>query len=145
MPIQEIDGPAIIILYASQAGTSKDFAEDIQASATNYGFATKIRALDSAAESVPKNQTVVIITPSYKGMPTGNTKECVSWLEANTDSETLEGISYAVYGVGNSYWTITYYRILKLIDQLFEKMESGRFVETGHVDIKTDIVEPWED
>ncbi|OCL14690.1 bifunctional P-450/NADPH-P450 reductase [Glonium stellatum] len=142
---QASGGNRLTILYGSQSGTCKAFAEDLQTSASNYGFSAKIETLDNATERVPKDHPVVIITPSYEGKPADNAKKFVSWLEANSDSKILENVSYAVFGVGNSDWVSTFHRVPKLIDQLFEKMGASHFTASGFVDVKNDVVGPWED
>ena len=142
---QTSTGNRLTVLYASQSGTCKAYAEDLQTNASNYGFSATVKTLDNATERVPKDHPVIIITPSYEGRPADNAKKFVSWLEANSSSKILENVSYAVFGVGNSDWVSTYHRIPKLIDQLFEKMGATRFTATGFVDVKNDVVGPWED
>lgn len=135
----------LTVLYASQAGTCKAFAQDLQDNGPNYGFAVDVQILDSATENVPKDHPVVIITPSYEGRPAPNAKKFVSWLEANADSKLLDGVNYALFGAGNSDWVDTHQRIPKMIDSLFEKMGATRISRTGFVDVKGDLVGPWED
>jgi cytochrome P450/NADPH-cytochrome P450 reductase len=136
----------ITILYGSQAGTCKTYAEELESNASRYGFKASVRTLDSATESIPKDGPIVIISPSYEGQPADNAKKFVKWLEANqTSANMLEGVKYAVFGVGNSDWGTTFHRVPKLIDDLFEKMGAQRFTKTGFVDVKYDIIGPWED
>jgi cytochrome P450/NADPH-cytochrome P450 reductase len=135
----------ITILYGSQAGTCKTYAEELESNASRYGFKASVRTLDSATESIPKDEPIVIVSPSYEGQPADNAKKFVKWLEANQSSANmLEGVKYAVFGVGNSDWGTTFHRIPKLLDDLFEKMGAKRFTKTGFVDVKYDIIDPWE-
>lgn len=135
----------ITVLYGSQAGTCKTYAEEIKSNARRFGFQANIRTLDSATEQVPKEQPVIIIAPSYEGKPADNAKKFVTWLENNASSNILDGVKYAVFSVGNSDWATTFHRIPKLIDELFEKMGASRFTKTGFVDVKYDVIGPWED
>ncbi|KAF1936809.1 bifunctional P-450/NADPH-P450 reductase [Clathrospora elynae] len=138
------EGKPITVLYGSNAGTCKSYAEDLETNAPRFGFRATVRSLDSATEHVPKDQPVVIIEPSYEGKPADNAKKFTAWLEANANSNLLEGVQYAVFGVGNSDWTHTYHRIPKLTDELFDKMGAKRFTENGDVNVKEDIMGPWE-
>ncbi|EFQ89396.1 hypothetical protein PTT_14357 [Pyrenophora teres f. teres 0-1] len=138
------DAKPITVLYGSNAGTCKSYAEDLETNASRFGFKANIASLDSATEHIPKDQPIVIIEPSYEGKPADNAKKFTAWLEGNADSKQLEGVRYAVFGVGNSDWTHTYHRIPKLTDSLFEKMGAKRFTEIGLVNVKEDIMGPWE-
>ncbi|KAF2470639.1 bifunctional P-450/NADPH-P450 reductase [Lindgomyces ingoldianus] len=135
----------ITILYGSQAGTCKSYAEELEGNAPRFGLKAKVETLDSATEAVPKDQPVIIIASSYEGKPADNAKKFVQWLECNSSSKILEGVNYAIFSVGNSDWANTFHRVPKLIDELFEKMGAQRLTKTGFVDVKYDIMGPWED
>lgn len=139
------DVKPITILYGSQAGTCKTYAEEIESSASRYGFKATVQTLDSATEHVPEGQPVIIIAPSYEGKPADNAKKFCSWLELNASSKLLEGVNYSVVGVGNSDWASTFHKVPKRIDELFEKMGAKRFTNTGFVDVKYDVMGPWEE
>lgn len=135
----------LIILYGSNAGTCKSYAEDLAGQAEERGYDPKINTLDSACEHFTTDP-VVIITASYEGKPTDNAKKFVTWLEVNVNkSDLLKGVKYSVFGVGNSEWVSTYQRIPKLIDETLSKLGAARQRETGFVDVKGDVVGPWED
>lgn len=138
------DTKPITVLYGSNAGTCKSYAEDLETNASRFGFKANVASLDSATEHIPKDQPIVIIEPSYEGKPADNAKKFTAWLESNANSKLLEGVQYAVFGVGNSDWTHTYHRVPKLTDGLFEKMGAKRFTGTGLVNVKGDIMGPWE-
>jgi cytochrome P450 / NADPH-cytochrome P450 reductase len=136
----------LTVLYGSQAGTCEAFAQEIESNAARYGFKARIATLDSATEYVPKDQPVIVICPSYEGKPADNAKKFVTWLEANASNpKLLEGVRYAVFAVGNSDWVDSFHRVPKLIDSLFEKMGAERHLPTGYVDVKYDIMGPWDD
>ncbi|KAF2730502.1 cytochrome P450 [Polyplosphaeria fusca] len=136
----------VTVLYGSQSGTCKAYAQDIESNAPRYGFKATVDTLDSATENIPKDQPVIIICPSYEGRPADNAKKFVTWLQANADSpKVLDGVNYTVFGVGNSDWVDSFHRVPKLIDELFEKMGAHRRMPTGYVDVKYDIMGPWEE
>lgn len=138
------DMKPMTVLYGSNSGTCKSYAEDLETNASRYGFKAHVNSLDSATELIPKDQPIVIIEPSYEGKPADNAKKFTAWLESCSDSKILEGVQYAMFGVGNSDWTHTYHRVPKLTDELFEKLGARRFVESGFVNVKEDIMGPWE-
>jgi len=147
-----VKGPAekegekhITVLYGSQAGTCKTYAEDIKSNAARHGFKATVKTLDAATESVPKGEPVIMIIPSYEGQPADNAKKFVKWLEQNSSSKMLQGVKFSVFGVGNSDWGTTFHRVPKLVDGLFEKMGAERITKTGFVDVKYDIIGPWEE
>jgi cytochrome P450/NADPH-cytochrome P450 reductase len=133
------------VLYGSNAGTCKSYAEDMKTNAPRYGFRANVRTLDSATENIPKDQPVIIIEPSYEGKPADNASKFTSWLESNANSSIMDGVQYAVFGVGNSDWTQTFHRIPKLTDDLMENMGGKRCALFGSVDVKEDIMGPWEE
>jgi cytochrome P450/NADPH-cytochrome P450 reductase len=135
----------ITVLYGSNAGTCKTYAEELSSNAPRYGFKANIGTLDSATEHIPTDQPVIIISPSYEGKPEDNAKKFCLWLQTVTTNDQLKGVNYSVFSVGNSEWTHTFHRIPKLIDEHFEKLGAKRFTKTGFVDVKYDIVGPWED
>ncbi|KAF2088806.1 cytochrome P450 [Saccharata proteae CBS 121410] len=145
-----IDGPdmapkPITVLYGSNAGTCKAFAEDIQTNASRYGFAADVQTMDHATEHIPTDQPVIIITPSYEGKPPDNAKKFVTWLESVAGEQKMKGVNYTVFGVGNSEWASTFHRIPKLVDELMNKMGGKSILPAGFANAKEDIVGPWEE
>ncbi|KAL5412471.1 hypothetical protein PMIN06_008411 [Paraphaeosphaeria minitans] len=135
----------ITVLYGSNSGTCKTYAEELETSAPLFGFKAKVGTLNSATEHVPNDQPVIIISPSYEGKPADNAKKFCQWLQSVKTNDQLKGVNYAVFSVGNSEWAHTFHRVPKFIDEQFEKLGAQRFTETGFVDVKYDIVGPWED
>jgi len=141
--------PKLLILYGSNSGTCKALAEDLQTNANSRaGYEATVETMDRATEHLPLDGTpVVIVTPSYEGKPADNARKFVTWLEMSTSQgkTNLQGLKYAVYGAGNSEWTNTFHRIPKLVDELCSKLGGTRICPAGLVDVKEDIVGPWED
>lgn len=143
------DKPKLLILYGSNAGTCKALAEDLLTTANNRaGYDATAVTMDHATEHLPADGTpVVIITPSYEGKPADNAKKFVTWLELSESEgkNNLKGLKYAVFGAGNSEWVTTFHRIPKLVDELASKLGGTRICPAGYVDVRGDIVGPWED
>jgi cytochrome P450/NADPH-cytochrome P450 reductase len=136
--------PPLSILYGSNAGTCKSMAEDLEASAGG-SFEVTVLPMDRATENLPQNGPVVIISPSYEGKAPDNAKKFMSWLEAASDKKVLEGVNFAVFGVGNSEWSQTYHRIPKRVDEIMPELGANRIQPADFIDVKEDIVGPWED
>lgn len=137
----------VAIFYGSNSGTCKRFAEDVRSSLPTFGFACHAsQTLDAATDNLPRDRPVVIIAPSYEGLPSDDSKKFVSWLKAHTgDSKALEGVSYSVCAFGNSDWVNTFHRIPKLIDDLMQKQGAQRFAPLGLVDVAGDVYDTFED
>ena len=147
----EIQGSktSLRIVYGSNSGTCKALAEDLQTTANNRaGYNATVETMDHSTEHLPTDGTpVIFIAPSYEGMPPDNAKKFVSWLEMNAANgkESLKGLKYSVFGVGNSEWVRTFHRVPKLVDELGSKLGGSRICPPGFVDVKGDINGPWED
>ena len=67
---QDMSGKTpLYILYGSNSGTCETFAQRVASDAPAHGFRPLIGTLDSAAEKIPSNGPVVIITASFEGEP----------------------------------------------------------------------------
>lgn len=143
-PIAGREKSKIVIAYGSNAGTCKAFAEDLQTNAPEFGFEASIMTLDQATENIPKDIPFVIITSSYEGKPPDNAKKFVSWLEVSNSASTLDGVQYALFGVGNSEWASTYHKVPKVIEDLIRKQGAKQICDSSFADVKRDCTGDWE-
>ncbi|PBK73968.1 cytochrome P450 [Armillaria solidipes] len=123
----------LYVLYGSNTGTSEAFAQRIASEAATYSFAAKIGTLDSITGQLPTNGPIVIVTASFEGEPADNATRFVDWL-SNLQGDELRGVSFTVFGCGNSDWVQTYQKIPKLCDELIEKHGGRRLLERGEGD-----------
>jgi cytochrome P450/NADPH-cytochrome P450 reductase len=89
------------VLYGSNTGTCRTFAERLALNANAHGFEAVTSDMDVCTGQLPKSQPVIIITASYEGQPPDNAARFVGWLQ-NLDSKPLENVQYAVFGCGHS-------------------------------------------
>lgn len=66
-PLDVAGKTPLYILYGSNSGTCESFAQRIASDAPGHGFRPSIGTLDSAAEKIPSNGPVAIITASFEG------------------------------------------------------------------------------
>ncbi|KAI1756808.1 cytochrome P450 [Xylaria castorea] len=137
-------GESLLILYGSNAGTCKYFAEDLETAARDRGFKPTVKTMDEGTERLSKDISVAIITPSYEGKPADNARKFVSWLEAS-QPDKLKDVQYAVFGAGNSEWASTFHRIPKLVDEMMPKLGAKRIISPKFVNVKEDLIGPWDD
>ncbi|KAJ2997809.1 hypothetical protein NUW58_g531 [Xylaria curta] len=143
-------GQKITILYGSNSGTCESLAQRLASDASRHGFAVdKVDCLDTANGALPKNQPVIVITASYEGEPPDNAALFCSWLAGSKDEKLLQGVDYAVFGVGHHDWAQTFHRIPKLVDTKLEENGATRIADiglsdAGSTDTFTDF-ETWED
>ncbi|MCJ1281918.1 hypothetical protein MMC26_001241 [Xylographa opegraphella] len=121
------------ILYGSNTGTCESLARTLANSASSRGYKSLVQTLDSAADKIPKDQPVVIITASYEGQPTDNATYFMEWLQGLKD-DRLDGVKYAVFGCGHRDWQATFQKIPTAIDNLFETHGSKRLAARGNAD-----------
>lgn len=135
----------ITVLHGSNSGTCESLSLHFTRDASRYGFDATMLPLDSALEKLPTDRPVIILTASYEGHPAANAVKFVSWLE-KVKKPILSGVSFAVFGCGNSDWAATFHRIPKLIDRLLSDAGAKRLIELGLVDVfSMPIQETFED
>ncbi|KAK0947242.1 hypothetical protein LTR29_001197 [Friedmanniomyces endolithicus] len=142
------EGLPLSVLYGSNSGTCEAFAQTLAADAGAKGFNATVQTLDSAKQSLPPGQPVVIITASYEGEPCDNAAHFYDWLQNLKDGERIES-DYAVFGCGHSDWSKTFHKIPNSIDALLEQHGGSRMCARGSADAaKGDMMsafQTWED
>jgi cytochrome P450/NADPH-cytochrome P450 reductase len=91
----------LTILYGSNSGTCEALAQSLATVAGSHGYEVRVNTLDSATGKVPKDQPLLIICPSYEGQPPDNASQFSAWLEGLKNKDSLSGVQFAIFGVGN--------------------------------------------
>ena len=99
------------ILYGTQTGTAEKFAKTLKSQLESaYGSTTAFHLVDAenynAEERLAKEKFVIFIVATYgDGEPTDSALELHDYLkrqvEMDEDGISLQGVSYAVFGLGN--------------------------------------------
>ncbi|KAM5540828.1 hypothetical protein V8D89_005472 [Ganoderma adspersum] len=114
----------LFIMYGSNTGSSKSFAERLASDAPTHG----------TSRALPKGGPIVIVTASFEGLPADNAGHFVSWLESVKDAGAFADVKFAVFGCGNRDWVNTYQRVPQLVDNALEAHGATRLAKRGEGD-----------
>ena len=132
------------MLYGSNAGTSKDFAQRIANDAGRRGYSPTIGPLDEAAGGLPTEGLVAIVASSYEGQPPDNARKFMAWTEG-LQPGALAGVRYTVFGNGNKDWARTYQEVPKAIDARLEAAGAARIYARGEANARGDFFGDFEE
>lgn len=139
-------GTALTLLHGSNLGTCAGIARDLATDGDERGFAPSVAPLDDAVDRLTAGDgPVVIVASSYNGRPTDDAARFVEWLDGLRPG-TLDGVRYAVLGVGDRNWAATYQRIPALIDERLSAAGATPLLERGAADASGDFagtVDRW--
>ncbi|SFT79331.1 bifunctional cytochrome P450/NADPH--P450 reductase [Arthrobacter sp. ov118] len=137
-PAAAPNGVPIRVLYGSNAGTSKDFAQRIANDAGRRGYSPTIGTLDEAAGGLPTEGLVAIVSSSYEGQPPDNARKFLAWT-VGLQPGSLAGVKYTVFGNGNKDWAQTYQEVPKAIDARLEAAGAVRVYARGEANARGDF------
>eukprot|EP00929_Paragymnodinium_shiwhaense_P092936 TRINITY_DN5298_c0_g1_i3.p1 TRINITY_DN5298_c0_g1~~TRINITY_DN5298_c0_g1_i3.p1 ORF type:complete len:983 (+),score=124.01 TRINITY_DN5298_c0_g1_i3:132-2951(+) len=137
----------LLILHGSNGGSTKAFAYAAGQEARRLGFVPQIAELDAYA-NLPTikavAQHVLIVSATYNGLPPDTAVAFVDRIKAS-QSQILEGLSYAVFGCGNTQWANSYQKIPDLLDERLQMCGATRLQNRGQGDSAADIDSAFED
>nr|ANE10102.1 NADPH-cytochrome P450 reductase [Rhopalosiphum padi] len=128
-------GRSLVVFYGSQTGTAEEFAGRIAKEGARYkmkGMVADPEECDMAdlveMKEIQKSLAIFCIATYGEGDPTDNAMDFYEWLQ-NGDAD-LEGLNYAVFGLGNKTYE-HYNEIAIYIDQRLEELGATRVHEIG--------------
>ncbi|MGW7415897.1 bifunctional cytochrome P450/NADPH--P450 reductase [Streptomyces sp. NPDC054863] len=137
---------ALTVLHGSNLGTCAGIAQDLAADGGRHGFTAVVAPLDErAGRLTAADGPVVIVAASYNGRPTDDAAQFVDRLEGLAPG-SLDGLRYAVLGVGDRNWAATYQRVPALIDERLRAAGAVPLLERGIADASGDFagaVDRW--
>ena len=95
------------MLFGSNLGTAESLAARLAEEGTERGFDVTVGALDDHVDDLPTGGALVVVTASYNGTPPDNAAEFCRWI-ASAAPDAAQGVSYSVFGCGNTEWAATY-------------------------------------
>jgi cytochrome P450/NADPH-cytochrome P450 reductase len=134
----------LLVLYGSNLGTAEELASRVADLAGVNGFATTLAPLDDFVGKLPEQGGVLIFCASYNGAPPDNATRFVNWLGSDLPNEAFAGVSYAVFGCGNSDWQATYQSIPRVIDDQLKAHGGKNVFERGEGDARDDLEGQFE-
>ncbi|MGW3514480.1 bifunctional cytochrome P450/NADPH--P450 reductase [Streptomyces hydrogenans] len=146
--VRRATGTALTLLHGSNLGTCAGMARDLAADGDEHGFTTTVASLDDQAGKLGEAEgPVVIVAASYNGRPTDDAAQFMKYLEG-LEPGSLDGLTYAVLGVGDRNWAATYQRVPALIDERLTAAGATPLLERCAADASGDfasVVDRWTD
>lgn len=147
--------PPITFLYGTQTGTAQDYANQLSNQAKSFGFKNvglmemdkwkvlqdgKFTSEDSSNRL--DKELVVICTATYNGQPPDSAEKFNKFIDSaskeNGHEKLLNGLSFAVFGLGNKNWR-TYQHFPVKVTNLLEELGAERFFASGEGDADKDM------
>ncbi|MFG2374066.1 cytochrome P450 [Streptomyces sp. NPDC048504] len=135
-PARVRPGTAALFLHGSNYGTCREFAAQLADEAAVLGCSVEVAPLDAYADGLPTDRPVVITSASYNGRPTDDALAFAAWLEETHD---LDGVTYAVLGVGDRNWAATYQHMPTRIDARLAELGATRLTDRAAADASGDL------
>ncbi|PON93484.1 Flavodoxin-like [Trema orientale] len=127
------DRPKLLILYASQTGNALDAAEQVAREADRRGCSVRLLSLDEYdAVALPHETAVVfVVSTTCQGDTPDSMKGFWKYLlQRNLSQNWLEGVHYAVFGLGDSgYQKFNF--VAKKLDRRLSDLGAVAIVERG--------------
>ncbi|KAK3084453.1 hypothetical protein FSP39_013792 [Pinctada imbricata] len=142
-PMSSSQEKKIKILYGTQTGKAKSFAEILQREAEERGFQCKTLNMedydpdDKLAEEADKMCCLVLVVSTYtEGSPPEGAKWFYKWLQETASDfrvqKTLLGrLKYSVFGLGNSLYSEHYNEVGRKIDRYLHELSGQRILSVG--------------
>eukprot|EP00004_Rigifila_ramosa_P020617 TRINITY_DN5360_c0_g1_i1.p1 TRINITY_DN5360_c0_g1~~TRINITY_DN5360_c0_g1_i1.p1 ORF type:complete len:641 (+),score=154.64 TRINITY_DN5360_c0_g1_i1:48-1970(+) len=134
--LTEGDGVPLKIFFGSQTGTAEEFSKRLANEARSYKFAPRVVDLESIGtpEKLASTKLAIFVVATYgEGEPTDNARDFYSWLGEEQENNTLSGLQFAVFGLGNKTYE-HYNEVARVVDQRLEDLGAERLVERGEGD-----------
>ncbi|XP_050429828.1 NADPH--cytochrome P450 reductase [Adelges cooleyi] len=126
---------SLVVFYGSQTGTAEEFAGRIAKEGARYkmkGMVADPEECEMAdlvqMKEIPKSMAIFCLATYGEGDPTDNAMDFYEWLQ-NGDAD-LEGLNYAVFGLGNKTYE-HYNEVAIYVDQRLEELGATRVHEIG--------------
>ncbi|KAI7880495.1 cytochrome P450 [Mucor mucedo] len=148
-----IELPKITFLFGTQTGSAQDYANQLAAQAKRFGFkditfssmdhwnTIQTGTYKKLGTDRKKNELVVICTATYNGQPPDSAENFNKFLDLNLQAgneSLLEGMEFAVFGLGNKNWR-TYQAFPLKVDASLEILGANRLFSPGSGDADNDM------
>ena len=125
-------GTPLLVLFGSNLGTAEGIANRLGREGTERGYQVTVAALDDHGLQLPTQGAVLIVSSSYNGEPPENATAFVAGLgAASRPADAFTGVSYTVFGCGDTDWAATYQAVPKALDSGLERQGATRIHPRG--------------
>jgi cytochrome P450 / NADPH-cytochrome P450 reductase len=133
-------GTPLLVMYGSNLGTAEGIATRLAQEGNERGFDVTLDALDEHTAAIPSGGATIVVSASYNGQPPDNAARFCGWLQdASTSKDACAGVSYTVFGCGNTDWAATYQAVPILVDAELEAHGAKRIHARGEGDVREDF------
>ncbi|KAM0550302.1 hypothetical protein ACHAPJ_008972 [Fusarium lateritium] len=147
-------GKDCVIFYGSQSGNAEDYAARLaQEGKARYGLETMVADLEDydydSLNSIPQDKVVMFVLATYgEGEPTDNAVDFYTFITDVDSNESLEGLRYTIFGLGNS--TYEHYNLMgRSVDKALQRLGAQRIGDAGEGNDGTGTLEEdflsWKD
>merc|ERR1711988_1810374 len=84
------------------------------------------------------SEHALVVSATYNGLPPDTAVAFVKQSQATREG-ALSGLTYAVFGCGNTQWAASYQKIPTFLDAQLEKLGGSRLLKRGEGDSAADI------
>ncbi|MGY1704565.1 bifunctional cytochrome P450/NADPH--P450 reductase [Geodermatophilus sp. SYSU D00697] len=116
MPPVSRHGTKLTVLFGSNLGTAEAIATKLAQEGTERGFDVTLGALDDHVDDLPAGGALLVVCSSYNGTPPDNAAAFCRWI-SSAPPGAAAGVTYTVFGCGNTEWASTYQAVPTLLDR----------------------------
>jgi cytochrome P450/NADPH-cytochrome P450 reductase len=131
-------GGRLTVLFGSNLGTAEALAARLAQEGTERGFEVTLGALDEHVDDLPRNGAAMIVCSSYNGTPPDNATDFCRWI-ADAPPDAARGVSYTVFGCGNTEWASTYQAVPTMLDEQLAGHGGRRLQPRGEGNVAGDF------
>eukprot|EP01083_Nonionella_stella_P148958 472436_1 len=151
-------GTSLSVLFGSQTGTARSFAQQLARDARKHGFAADYAPIDTlnartVEQCVSDGRVLVLMASCFgQGEPPDNAKRGFEWImdsAREAESTKFRSLKYCVFGLGQSVlYPERYQAVGRALDSRLAKLGAQKIMPIGEGDDGHDIeadFENWED
>jgi cytochrome P450/NADPH-cytochrome P450 reductase len=131
-------GTRLSVLFGSNLGTAEAIATRLAREGVERGFDVTLGALDEHVDDLPRDGALLVVCSSYNGTPPDNAAAFCRWI-TGADADAAGGVTYSVFGCGNTEWAATYQAVPTLLDEQLEAHGGQRVHPRGQGDAAADF------
>ena len=133
-------GTPLLVLFGSNLGTAEGIANRLGREGVERGYQVTVAALDDHGTGLPTKGAVLIVCSSYNGEPPENATAFMARLsDAALSADAFAGVSYTVFGCGDSDWAATYQAVPTLLDSSLQRHGAARIHQRGEGNASADF------